>query len=175
MQNTALICVNRITRKVAKEKEDIILSALLTTSLKRTRIPLRFMRRRKASLWLQARKIPLFACLSSTQFLVIRGQSLNQTHFFFYRTGFGLLATETVCLIREMYFLLVTRKKHGIDPQTLRPAIRWRKGSQTQQFYKYNRIYILFEQHVSAYLGTIIRFNLLSTYSIAMGVEGARC
>jgi hypothetical protein len=62
------------------------------------------MRHRKASVWLRARKFPLFACLNSKQFLVIRGQSLNQTHFFFYRTGFELLATKTVCLIHEIYF-----------------------------------------------------------------------
>jgi len=93
-----------LPEKVENEKEDIILSSLLTTSLKPTQIPIRFMPQRIASAWLRARKFPLFACLKSTQFLVIRGQSLEQTHFFSHRRGFGLLVTETGDLIYEIYF-----------------------------------------------------------------------
>ena len=62
------------------------------------------MRQRKASARLRARKFPLFACLNRKQFLVIRGQSLKQTHFFFHRRGFALLVTENGDLIYEIYF-----------------------------------------------------------------------
>ena len=116
-----------LPEKVENAKEDIILSALLTTSLKRTQIPLRFMRRRKASAWLRARKFPIFACSNSTQFLVIRGQSLKQTHFFFYRRGFGLLVTETGDLIREIYFPSCDPYINDTELQTLRPAFLKRK------------------------------------------------